>query len=88
MSLSNATPDAPLSQQPAVETDAIIIGAGPAGLFQAFQLGLQDIQCHLIDALPHVGGQCNQLYAPPLARCFMPAQSLSLQVWALLCPRH
>ena len=63
MSLSNATPDAPLSLQPAVQTDAIIIGAGPAGLFQAFQLGLQGIQCHLIDALPHVGGQCSQLYA-------------------------
>lgn len=63
MSLSNATTNASLSLQPAVETDAIIIGAGPAGLFQAFQLGLQGIQAHLIDALPHVGGQCSQLYA-------------------------
>jgi thioredoxin reductase (NADPH) len=51
------------SSQPAVETDAIIIGAGPAGLFQAFQLGLQGMSCHLIDALPHIGGQCSQLYA-------------------------
>lgn len=62
MSLSNATPNASLSQQPAVETDALIIGAGPAGLFQAFQLGLQGIHAHLIDALPHIGGQCSQLY--------------------------
>jgi thioredoxin reductase (NADPH) len=46
-----------------IETDAVIVGAGPVGLFQAFQLGLQDIRCHLIDALPHVGGQCSELYA-------------------------
>ena len=62
MSQSDA-PSIASSPQPAVETDAIIIGAGPAGLFQAFQLGLQGIQAHLIDALPHVGGQCSQLYA-------------------------
>lgn len=47
----------------AVDTDAVVIGAGPAGLFQAFQLGLQGIRAHLIDALPHAGGQCAQLYA-------------------------
>lgn len=46
-----------------LETDAVIIGAGPAGLFQAFQLGLQGIAAHLIDALPHPGGQCVELYA-------------------------
>ncbi len=45
-----------------IHTDAVIVGAGPVGLFQAFQLGLQDIRCHLIDALPHVGGQCAELY--------------------------
>jgi len=48
---------------PAIHTDAVIVGAGPVGLFQAFQLGLQDIRCHLIDALPYVGGQCAELYA-------------------------
>jgi len=47
----------------AIHTDAVIVGAGPVGLFQAFQLGLQDIRCHIIDALPHVGGQCVELYA-------------------------
>ena len=47
----------------AIQTDAVIVGAGPVGLFQAFQLGLQDIRCHIIDALPHVGGQCVELYA-------------------------
>ena len=46
-----------------IETDAVIIGAGPVGLFQAFQLGLQDIRCHIVDALAHVGGQCQELYA-------------------------
>jgi thioredoxin reductase (NADPH) len=46
-----------------IETDALVIGAGPVGLFQAFQLGLQGIACHVVDALPHVGGQCAELYA-------------------------
>ena len=46
-----------------IETDALIIGAGPVGLFQAFQLGLQDVRSHIIDALPYAGGQCIELYA-------------------------
>ena len=46
-----------------IQTDALIIGAGPAGLFQAFQLGLQDIRAHIVDVLPYVGGQCVALYA-------------------------
>ncbi len=45
-----------------IETDAVIIGAGPVGLFQAFQLGLLEVKAHLIDALPAVGGQCIELY--------------------------
>ena len=45
-----------------IQTEALIIGAGPVGLFQAFQLGLQDIRCHVVDALPQVGGQCVELY--------------------------
>ena len=52
-----------LSQSPApIETDALIIGAGPVGLFQAFQLGLLEISCHIVDALPAAGGQCVALY--------------------------
>ena len=47
---------------PPVETDALIIGAGPVGLFQAFQLGLLEISCHIVDALPRAGGQCVELY--------------------------
>ena len=45
-----------------IETDALIIGAGPVGLYQVFQLGLLEIKCHVIDALPHPGGQCIELY--------------------------
>ena len=44
------------------ETDAVVIGAGPVGLFQVFQLGLQGIRAHIIDTLPHPGGQCVELY--------------------------
>jgi thioredoxin reductase (NADPH) len=46
----------------AIECDALVIGAGPVGLFQVFQLGLQDIRAHVIDALPEPGGQCIELY--------------------------
>lgn len=42
--------------------DAVVIGAGPVGLFQVFQLGLQGLRAHIIDALPHPGGQCAELY--------------------------
>ena len=45
-----------------IETDAVIIGAGPVGLFQAFELGLLEIHAHIIDALPEAGGQCVALY--------------------------
>lgn len=43
-------------------TDAVVIGAGPVGLFQVFQLGLLGLKAHLIDVLPEVGGQCVALY--------------------------
>jgi len=46
----------------AIETDAVIIGAGPVGLFQVFELGLLEIRAHVIDSLPAVGGQCVELY--------------------------
>lgn len=45
-----------------ITTDAVVIGAGPVGLFQVFELGLQDIRAHVIDTLPHVGGQPALLY--------------------------
>ena len=46
----------------AIQTDAIIVGAGPVGLFAVFELGLLDIKAHLIDILPKIGGQCAELY--------------------------
>ena len=48
---------------PVIEADAVVIGAGPVGLFQVFQLGLLDVRAHVIDALPYAGGQCIELYA-------------------------
>src|SRR5277367_2892679 len=45
-----------------VTTDVAIVGAGPAGLFAVFELGLLDIKCHLVDILSKSGGQCAELY--------------------------
>jgi len=44
------------------ETDALIIGAGPVGIFAIFELGLVDIKCHVVDILDKPGGQCAELY--------------------------
>ena len=44
-----------------IETEAVIVGAGPVGLFQVFELGLLEIKAHVIDSLPVVGGQCVEL---------------------------
>jgi thioredoxin reductase (NADPH) len=45
-----------------IKTDALIIGAGPCGLFAVFELGLLDMKAHLVDILDKVGGQCAELY--------------------------
>ena len=45
-----------------INTDIIIIGAGPTGLFTVFEAGLLKLKCHLIDALPQAGGQCSEIY--------------------------
>ncbi len=62
--------------RPLIATPALIIGAGPVGLYQAFQLGLLGFACHVVDVLPQVGGQCAELYPdkpiydiPGLPRC-------------------
>lgn len=54
---ASTTPTAPR------EIDALVIGAGPVGLFQVFELGLLGIRAEVVDALPHLGGQCVELYA-------------------------
>jgi len=46
----------------AIEADAVVIGAGPVGLFQVFELGLLEIKAHVVDTLAYPGGQCIELY--------------------------
>ena len=60
----NTGADAPpaADAQPLIETDAVIVGAGPVGLFQVFELGLLEIKAHIIDSLAYPGGQCVELY--------------------------
>lgn len=45
-----------------IETEILIIGAGPVGMFAVFEAGLLNLRCHLIDALPQPGGQCSEIY--------------------------
>ncbi len=45
-----------------IETDVVIVGAGPCGLFQIFELGLLGMKAHIVDALDKPGGQCTELY--------------------------
>jgi thioredoxin reductase (NADPH) len=45
-----------------IETDICIVGAGPVGLFAVFEAGLLKMRCHLIDAIPQIGGQLSEIY--------------------------
>jgi len=45
-----------------IQTDILIIGAGPCGLFTVFEAGLLKLKCHLVDSLPQPGGQCSEIY--------------------------
>ena len=45
-----------------IKTDALIIGAGPTGLFCAHQLGIIGLKCEIVDNLDKIGGQCIELY--------------------------
>ena len=76
-----------------IETDALIIGAGPAGLFQVFELGLLGIKSHVVDTLNHPGGQCTELYPdkpiydiPALPVCG--AQELVDRLMQQIAPMH
>ena len=51
-----------MSETTVISTDCIIVGAGPCGLFQVFENGLNDVKCHLVDILDGPGGQCAELY--------------------------
>ncbi|MBP7253827.1 MAG: NAD(P)/FAD-dependent oxidoreductase [Alphaproteobacteria bacterium] len=50
------------TQGQAIQTDVVIVGSGPVGLFAVFELGLNDLKCHLVDILDRPGGQCAELY--------------------------
>jgi thioredoxin reductase (NADPH) len=62
--IDSTASDAAPAQAPAnpLRTDVLIIGAGPVGLFAAFEAGVIGLSCHLVDALQEVGGQCTELY--------------------------
>ena len=45
-----------------IETDILVIGAGPCGIFTVFEAGLLKLKCHLVDALPQAGGQLTEIY--------------------------
>ena len=51
-----------MTQTQTIETDIIIIGAGPVGLFAVFEAGLLKLRCHLLDILPQPGGQLTEIY--------------------------
>lgn len=64
------------STEEPIETDMVIIGAGPIGLFAVFEAGLLGLKCHLVDNLDKIGGQCAELYPekpifdiPAVPRC-------------------
>jgi thioredoxin reductase (NADPH) len=54
--------DSPTAAGEPIQTEVVIVGAGPCGLFQVFELGLLGIGAHVIDSLAHPGGQCTELY--------------------------
>jgi thioredoxin reductase (NADPH) len=59
---NNGSTDASANAGSPITTDVAIVGAGPCGLFQVFELGLLGLKAHIIDSLPKVGGQCVELY--------------------------
>ena len=71
-----------------LETDVVIIGAGPVGLFAVFELGLLDLRAELIDVLDRPGGQCAELYPEkPIYVTFMGQHDHNVAAKAWLEPR-
>ncbi|NUT12914.1 MAG: NAD(P)/FAD-dependent oxidoreductase, partial [Cupriavidus sp.] len=60
--MSTAIPATAPATAPVTSTDVLIVGAGPVGLFAAFQAGVLGLKCELIDVLDRAGGQCTELY--------------------------
>jgi len=61
-SILNMSESIAASSAPSLSAETVIIGGGPCGLFQIFELGLLGISAHIIDSLAQVGGQCTELY--------------------------
>jgi thioredoxin reductase (NADPH) len=61
MTTTTMAPGAPTNLE-IIDTDALVIGGGPCGLFAIFELGLLDIKAHVVDILDRPGGQCTELY--------------------------
>ena len=60
--INDVAKDADVESRPALRTDVLIVGAGPVGLFAAFEAGVIGLSCHIVDALAEIGGQCIELY--------------------------
>ena len=60
--MSKSTATTPTPPGAALRTDVVIIGAGPVGLFAVFECGMLKLDCHVVDALDAIGGQCIALY--------------------------
>lgn len=59
---TSQVPSTPQQAEGVLRTDVLIVGAGPVGLFAAFEAGVIGLSCHIVDALDEVGGQCIELY--------------------------
>jgi thioredoxin reductase (NADPH) len=57
-----AMPTTPAAAPETIQTDVLIVGAGPVGLFAAFQAGVLGLKCEIVDVLDRAGGQCTELY--------------------------
>ncbi|MDZ7643050.1 MAG: NAD(P)/FAD-dependent oxidoreductase [Woeseiaceae bacterium] len=80
-----------------ISTDVVIVGAGPCGLFQVFELGLLGLRAEVIDSIPRPGGQCSELYpdkpiydipAIPVCTGDELTQSLLKQIEPFNCGMH
>lgn len=60
--MTDPKPSKPAPSEDPIETDVVIVGAGPVGLFAIFELGMLKIRAHVVDSLEEIGGQCAALY--------------------------